>query len=44
MQLNNINITSFKNLQNINEDFTPHNRLTLVIGNNASGKSNFIEA
>ncbi len=37
-------INNFKNLKNINIDFTNTNNLLFIIGNNASGKSNILEA
>ncbi|WP_299245849.1 AAA family ATPase [uncultured Aquimarina sp.] len=43
MKLNNIETVEFKNLQNFKEDVTTHSGLSFVIGNNASGKSNFLE-
>lgn len=44
MKIQSINITKFKNLNNLAIDLSNHNGLSLVIGNNASGKSNFLEA
>jgi len=44
MKIQSINITKFKNLNKLAIDVSKHNGLSLVIGNNASGKSNFLEA
>jgi len=44
MKIQSINITKFKNLYRLSLDLSKHNGLSLVIGNNASGKSNFLEA
>lgn len=44
MKIQTINIPNFKNLNNLVIDLRNHNGLSLVIGNNASGKSNFLEA
>ena len=44
MKIQSINITKFKNLNNLAIDISKHNGLSLIIGNNASGKSNFLEA
>ena len=44
MKIQSINIIKFKNLNKLNVDVSKHNGLSLVIGNNASGKSNFLEA
>ena len=43
-KINSIYIDNFKNLKNINIDFTNIDKLLIIIGNNASGKSNIIEA
>ena len=40
----NLSINNFKNLKNINIDFANIDKLLIIIGNNASGKSNIIEA
>ena len=37
-------ISNFKNLKNINIDFSNPSNLLFIIGNNASGKSNILEA
>lgn len=44
MKIQSINIARFKNLNSLSIDLSNHNGLSLVIGNNASGKSNFLEA
>jgi len=44
MKIQSINIAKFKNLKKLVLDVSKHNGLSLVIGNNASGKSNFLEA
>jgi len=44
MKIQSINITKFRNLNRLNLDLSQHNGLSLIIGNNASGKSNFLEA
>ena len=44
MKIQSINIEKFKNLDKLIIDCSEHEGLTLVIGNNASGKSNFLEA
>ena len=44
MKIQSINITKFENLNKLAIDVSKHNGLSLVIGNNASGKSNFLEA
>ena len=44
MKIQSINITKFKNLKKLVLDVSKHNGLSLIIGNNASGKSNFLEA
>lgn len=44
MKIQSINITKFKNLNKLTLDMSQHNGLSLVIGNNASGKSNLLEA
>lgn len=43
MKITKVEIQPFKNLSSLNLDFSSNNGLTLLIGNNASGKSNFIE-
>lgn len=43
-RLEKLYIENFKNLKQQTFDFTNHNGLTLLIGNNSSGKSNLIEA
>lgn len=44
MRINNLYIKEFKNIKEQTFDFSKHNGLTVVIGNNGSGKSNLIEA
>lgn len=44
MKIQSINITKFKNFNKLTLDMSQHNGLSLVIGNNASGKSNLLEA
>lgn len=44
MKIQKIKFDKFKNLENIEVYCNLHNGLTVVIGNNASGKSNFLEA
>lgn len=43
MKLNRLYIESFKNLEKLEIDFSKHEGLTLLIGNNGSGKSNLLE-
>jgi len=43
MKLKQLTLEKFKNLENIDVDFSSHNGLTFLIGNNASGKSNLLE-
>lgn len=43
MKLNRLYIESFKNLEKLEIDFSKHDGLTLLIGNNGSGKSNLLE-
>jgi len=43
MKLKTLYIDGFKNLHNFNLDFTNRNAITILIGNNGSGKSNVIE-
>ncbi|MEG1838377.1 MAG: AAA family ATPase [Bacteroidaceae bacterium] len=43
MRINKLYIKGFKNIHEQNFDLSAHNGLTLLIGNNGSGKSNFIE-
>ncbi|MGJ0328811.1 AAA family ATPase [Aliarcobacter cryaerophilus] len=44
MKLKTLWIDGFKNLSNINIDFSNKNGITVLIGNNGSGKSNVLEA
>lgn len=43
MRINNLQVSKYKNLKNINIDFT-NSHFALIIGNNGSGKSNLLEA
>lgn len=43
IRINKLKIVGFKNIVNQTFDFTNHNGLTLLIGNNGSGKSNVLE-
>lgn len=43
MRINKLYIADFKNIHRQNFDLSIHDGLTLLIGNNGSGKSNFIE-
>ena len=44
MKLKKLYIDGFKNLNNFSLDFTNREAITILIGNNGSGKSNVIEA
>ena len=44
MRFKNLWIDGFKNLNNFELDFTDKCGITLLIGNNGSGKSNILEA
>ncbi|WP_321517669.1 AAA family ATPase [uncultured Bacteroides sp.] len=44
MKIKRIKIGEYKNIENLNIDCSKHNGITVLIGNNGSGKSNFIEA
>lgn len=44
MKLKNFQIINYKNLKDITVDFESGNGLTMLIGNNGSGKSNILEA
>jgi len=44
MKLKNLKIDEFKNLNNFELDFTDKDGITILIGNNGSGKSNVLEA
>lgn len=44
MKLKHLYIKNFKNLKEFKLDFSQHNGLSLIIGNNGSGKSNLLEA
>ena len=39
-----LKVENFKNLKNIEINFNNNPNLTIIIGNNASGKSNILEA
>ena len=43
IRITRLKVAGFKNIQNQTFDFTNHNGLTLLIGNNGSGKSNVLE-
>ena len=43
MRLKSLYIEDYKNIHEQTFDFSSHNGLTLLIGNNGSGKSNFLE-
>lgn len=43
IRITKLKIVGFKNIRNQTFDFTNHNGLTLLIGNNGSGKSNVLE-
>lgn len=43
MRINKLWVKDFRNIKNQNFDFTGHKGLTLLIGNNGSGKSNLLE-
>ncbi len=43
IRITKLKIAGFKNILNQTFDFTNHNGLTLLIGNNGSGKSNVLE-
>lgn len=44
MKLKRLEINGFKNINNLNIDFSANNGTTLFIGNNGCGKSNILEA
>ncbi len=44
MRLKSLWIDGFKNLKDFNIDFEKQDGITVLIGNNASGKSNVLEA
>lgn len=44
MRIKKLYITGYKNLHNLTLDFEAGNGLTMLIGNNGSGKSNILEA
>lgn len=44
MKLKHLYIKKFKNLDNFKLDFSQHDGLSLIVGNNGSGKSNLLEA
>ncbi len=44
MQLKKLWIQEYKNLKNFSLDFEKGNQLSILIGNNGSGKSNVLEA
>jgi predicted ATPase len=44
MRLDEVNIGDFKNLRNLHVDFDETSPYTVLVGENGSGKSNFIEA
>lgn len=44
MRLKKLRIDGFKNLNNFTIDFESKDGITVLIGNNASGKSNILEA
>lgn len=44
MKLHNVKIVSFKNLKNFEIHFDPQQMNTILLGQNATGKSNFLEA
>jgi predicted ATP-dependent endonuclease of OLD family len=44
MKLIRLSVKSFKNLKDFNLDFQKHKGLSIFVGNNGSGKSNFLEA
>ena len=44
MRRNDLYIKDFKNIKEQNFTFSNHKGLTVVIGNNSSGKSNLLEA
>ena len=43
MRINKLWVKDFRNIKNELFDFSRHNGLTLLIGNNGSGKSNLLE-
>ena len=44
MRLDKLWIDNFKNLKDVNVDFDQESFVTVLIGQNGSGKSNFVEA